>query len=273
MAIEINHPKTGERITEYLSPSRVNSFIECQGEWALKYLYEIETPPPNEKMKRGSDIEEYLNNNLYKSPKGNPHFEHDIDEDDMPCVHLLLDRMDDLFEHFSGHLELQNQVTNFNFKIPLIGFIDYRMGTTIFELKTTTRKPVRKPSDNHIRQVMFYNGWDPEKDDFKLKGTCLIYAILKREPEIHFWISEDLERIGGFEPGEYSIISKNQIMANHVSMKLSLRAMWNHIDFYKNNGYSLVPMDFSHYRLSGYDPQKCMNFMKEKKDKFERGET
>jgi len=258
---DIIDPNTGDHIDEYLSPSRVNSFIECPGEWALRYLYKMDSPPATDKMIRGSKIEDYLNHNLDRSLLINPYYENDLDEDSQKIADKLLKKLDILFDKFEGKMEMQKQLTNFKFPIPMAGFKDYEIGDVLFELKTTTRKPTR-PLDNHIRQVMIYKGWHPGDEDFKLEKTCIIYGIIKKIPEVHFWISEDLREY--FDFGEYSLISPGQVEANHVSMRVSIPSMYHHIRHYQNTGYSLVSLNFAHYRMRGYNPRECIDHMEYK---------
>ena len=269
----------GQINLEHLSPSSINSWTACPAAWVLSYV-KGHKQPPNEKMVRGSIVEDLVFNHYDSSLIGeddlvDPIIQKYEQEGFFNVEEKFIEETKHMVTH--GWRALRNHLDIDEFIIPelrqyairqkfhpclnIIGFID---GITnkgrIIDIKTSTKAPAHGQIPyNYLTQFGCYysnmiDKYDSQSDpilkmlfpkDFKWKFTCLYLLTRQNNPTI--WI--DCEH---YELLEYSKVLNEQ--ANSLLCFLEMCVMKYNRDqdypFWKKVVES-VPIDVGNFRLNG----------------------
>ena len=241
---------------EALSPSRINFFIECPGGWAAKYLLGYETPV-TDSMMQGSLVEDYVNLKLLQLKKAKGINLSDLEQeiftelsvqswDDLDPQGVKLGEMGHSFmlgalKNSFHDLTLQTKIWyEKDERTGIQGYMDYCDGANIYDLKVTKAAPYR-PRMNHIRQMVIYS------IATGIKNLHLVYLVRQATPKLMIWSTDPSTS------KSHHTITPELITKAKWDIAWAIQQMRFHMDLYIKRGMIVVPVDFSHYRMSGMD--------------------
>lgn len=244
----------------YYSASRINAFIECPGAWACRYLLGLDDAPPSAAMLLGSRIEDAISCGYLPQPIDFPPLE--------KSDHALCDAVsrvtDVLLPRQGTHVQTE---VKYDYKIgdvgyPVLGYLDFfheELG--IFELKITRKSPKNSPVMNHIRQVyLYYVGMG------YMHPVTIVYGVSTKQPKCVVWTSSDevLKALKSLDVESFWI--SDELMASaQEDVDHAMHCMSHHIDLYERSASLVLPLDFSHYRMSGYDKSNVLEVIEHKR--------